>query len=147
MSRHHTYFPRSTAQQRKLLFETWEATESVDEACATAHLSRVTFYKWKPRFEEQGYAGLEQPRSTARKHQNRIAQPIAAEVIRMRTDHPDWGKTRISQEVGKAHNWVPVVSPNAVRRILQAAKLWPEAEGQKKTQKAECAMPNSPVRR
>ena len=51
----------------------------------------------------------------------------------MRTAHPDWGKQSIAHEIAKAHNWVPLVSLNTVRRILRDAGLWIEVEGQKKT--------------
>jgi hypothetical protein len=53
------YFPSTTPQQRKLLFETWEQTGNVTAACRKAHVGRCTYYYWKPRFEKDGYAGLE----------------------------------------------------------------------------------------
>lgn len=134
MRKNHTYFPRATAQQRQLLFETWEATKSVTQACARAHLSRITFYLWKPRFEEHGYAGLVTAHSCARENNNRTAQPIVEEVIAMHRANPDWGKKRIEQEMTKAHNWVAVVSPNTVRRILHEAGLWHETTPGKKSQ-------------
>ncbi len=137
MSKNHTYFPRATAQQRKLLFETWEASGSVTKASQRAHLSRTTFYLWKPRFDEAGYAGLEEAHKTIRKHQQRIAEPIAAAVIQRRKEHPDWGKKRIADELAKAHNWVPVVSPNTVRRVLQEAGLWPEGSSETPKKKAQ----------
>ena len=134
MSVNHTYFPRSTAAQRKLLFETWEASGSIEQACERAHLSRVTFYHWKPRFEEDGYVGLEQSRSRRPKHlANQKSAAVEAEVTDMRKAHVDWGKQRIAHEIAKAHNWVPLVSLNTVRRILRDAGLWSEPEGQKKT--------------
>ncbi len=55
MSQKRTYFPPTTAQQRKLLFEIWETTGNVTEACRQAHVGRGTFYYWKPRFEAEGY--------------------------------------------------------------------------------------------
>jgi hypothetical protein len=43
------------------------------------------------------------------------------------------GKRRIADELAKANNWVPVVSPNTIRRILEEAGLWkPDNEEQKK---------------
>lgn len=138
MNTNHTYFPRSTAAQRKLLFETWEETGSVSQACDRAHLSQVTFYHWKPRFEEHGYAGLEKPLSHRPKTLARQkSAEIEAEVIAMRKAHADWGKKRIAHEIAKAHNWVPLVSLNTVRRILRDAGLWTEPEGQKKTKSGQ----------
>jgi len=39
----------------------------------------------------------------------------------------------LADEMTKANNWVPLVSPNCVRRILIEAELWnPEANRVKK---------------
>ena len=68
------HFPLTTAQQRRRLFETWEATGDVEEACRTAHVSRRTFYTWKPRFLKGGYAALDQFPSRAPKRTQRFQQ-------------------------------------------------------------------------
>jgi transposase len=118
------HFPMTTAQQRRLLFETWEATGDIDLACRTAHVGRSTFYYWKPRFTAGGYPALEAFASRAPQRTRRLAAGIEQEVIALRQDHPDWGKDRIADELAKAHGWVPIVSPNTVRRILRDAGLW-----------------------
>ncbi len=134
MTKKRIHFPFTTAQQRKLLFEIWEETGNVIQACRKAHVGRGTFYYWKPRFDEQGYAGLEDFRSRAPKEPKRIPPEVEQKVTSMRRENPSWGKRRIADEVAKANNWVPLVSPNTVRRILQDADLWGkiEAEGKKK---------------
>jgi transposase len=128
------YFPPTTPSQRKLLFETWEQTSNVTAACRKAHVGRSTFYYWKPRFAEKGYAGLETyeklgvPLGTGR-----VATDIKAKVVELHCAHADWGKRRISDEMAKANAWVPLVSPNSVRRILLEAEMWkPEASRVKK---------------
>lgn len=126
MSQKRSYFRFTTPQQRKLLFEIWEATGNVTEACHKAHVGRATFYYWKPRFDANGYAGLEEFESRVAHKLNRKAESIEQDVIAMRQQHPDWGKFRIADELAKANNWVAVVSPNTVRRILKAADMWPE---------------------
>jgi len=134
MSPRHTYFGFSTPQQRKQLFETWEATGSVTQACRTARVSRGLFYYWKSRFDAEGYAGLEEFESRIAHKLNYKDDAIAQRVVDMRRQHPDWGKTRISQEMAKANNWVPLVSPNTVKRMLQDADLWPESgSGEKRS--------------
>lgn len=127
MDKQRTYYGYTTYQQRKLLFETWEATGNVTLACQKAKVTRGTFYQWKARFLEQGYEGLKTPKSHAPHHPRKKDQAIADRVIELRREHPDWGKTRISQELAKEHSWVPTVSPNAVRRILKDAGLWPDS--------------------
>jgi transposase len=128
MNKKRPYSPLTTVQQRYLLFETWEESGNVSQACAKAGVCRQTFYTWKPRFEELGYEGLDEAGSHARKNQNRIAEPIEEQVISLRSEHPTWGKRRIANELAKRNSWVALVSPNTVKRILQDAGLWSPAE-------------------
>jgi len=128
------YFPPTTPQQRRLLFETWQAHGNVVEACRTAHVGRGTFYRWKPRFEADGYAGLVcyAPKGPAKGY-GHIAAEIEQRVLALAEQHRDWGKHRLAMEVAKANSWVALVSPNTVRRILTEAGLWqPPATRQKK---------------
>ena len=118
------HFPLTTAHQRQLLFETWEATGAVDVACRAAHVGRSTFYAWKPRFAAGGYAALNHFASRAPKRPRRTAVAIEHQVIALRQDHPDWGKQRLADELAKANGWTPLVSPNTVKRILRTAGLW-----------------------
>jgi transposase len=128
MNKKRTYFPRTTAQQRRLLFEVWEETGDRDEACRRAHVSVGTFYVWKPRFEAGGYEALATLQSRAPKAHYQTPPEIEAKVVAMRREHADWGKRRISDALAKGNNWVPLVSANTVKRILQDAGLWPQAE-------------------
>lgn len=133
MSPKRTYFGFSTPQQRKLLFETWEAIGSIRQACQKARLSRGLFYYWKPRFEQYGYAGLEEFESRVAHKLNSKSTEVEQRVLEMRRQNPEWGKARIAQEMAQANNWVPLVSPNTVKRILRDADLWPtRGVGEKK---------------
>ena len=118
------HFPLTTAQQRRLLFETWQATGDVEVACRTAHVGRRTFYTWKPRFLAGGFAALDHFPSRAPKHTRRTPEPVAAQVIALRQLHPDWGKQRLADELAKTNGWAPLVSPNTIKRILRDASLW-----------------------
>lgn len=123
------YFPPTTPQQRKLLFEIWEQTDNVTVACHRAHVGRTTFYYWKPRFERAGYAGLETYEQTgAPKGTGRVAAAVASQVLELHAQHATWGKHRLTDEIAKANNWVPLVSPNTVRRILEEAGQWPPGD-------------------
>lgn len=128
MAEKRTYFPRTTVQQRRLLFEVWEETGDRKEACRRAHVSQSTFYNWKLRYEAEGYAALDKPRSHAPHHPKLAPPEVESQVVEMRQEHPEWGKRRIADELAKGNNWVPLASPNTVRRILQDAGLWPQAE-------------------
>jgi hypothetical protein len=119
-----TYFPLTTPSQRRLLFEIWQATGDVEQACRVAHVGRRTFYYWKPRFLLEGYAGLEQFASRAPRQPHQTPAAVVEQVIALRQQQPAWGKQRLADELAKANGWVPLVSPNTVKRILRAAGLW-----------------------
>ena len=145
MAHKRIHFPLTTAQQRRLLFETWEATGDIDLACRTAHMGRSTFYYWKPRFEAGGYAALDTFAHRAPLRTRRLDTTIEQQVIARRREHADWGKDRIADELAKAHGWVPIVSPNTVRRILRDAGLWdtPAAAAKKGASRPSVAQPSS----
>jgi len=143
-----TYYRPTTAAQRRLLFETWEATGDVDHACRIAHLGVRTFYYWKPRFVAGGYAALETYASRARRTPSRVPATVEAQVVQARQQHPAWGKQRIADELAKGHQWVPLVCPNTVKRILQDAGLWsgPAAPTKKGDLPVAVALPSSPAK-
>jgi transposase InsO family protein len=121
-------FRRTTAGQRKLLFEEWEATGNVTAACQVAHVGRGTFYHWKSRYQEEGSKGIEACASTAPVGRRGVGEWVERRVIALREEHPEWGKQRIADEMRRENGWEKVVSANTVRRILREAGLW-EAEG------------------
>ena len=88
MSPKRIYYGFTTSQQRKLLFETWEATGNIEEACRTARVSVRLFYYWKSRFEKGGYAGLEAFESRVAHKLNYKAPEIEAQVIELRRQNP-----------------------------------------------------------
>jgi len=131
------HYRRTTAQQRKLLFEKWEETGNISEACRKAHVGRGTFYYWQARFEEKGYEGLEEFENHAPNSPNQIEEEVEQAVIEMKQAHGDWGKKRIAQELAKKNSWVPVISPNTVKRVLEEAGLWERVEEEVKKSKSD----------
>jgi len=148
MTAQRVYFRRTTAAQRRLLFATWEATGDVEVACRTAHMGVRTFYYWKPRFEAGGYGALDTFASHAAHTVRRTPAAVAEQIVAARRQHPDWGKQRIADELAKGNTWVPLVSPNTVKRILQQEGIWSgaAAPAQKGGLPAPGAPPSSPAR-
>ena len=123
-----THFPRTTFPQRKLLFQTWEATGNIKKACQRAHVCHNTFYRWKPRFLEGGYEALSTFKSHAPKNPRSTSRTVEEQVIALRKAHPKLGKRSIANELTKRNNWTPLVSPNTVQRILKENGLWPQEQ-------------------
>lgn len=128
MSKQRIYYPKTTYSQRRVLFQVWEETQSVAEACRQARTSRSTFYYWQARFEQGGYAALKELEKPGPEKGIQVAEEIQEKVVALKKSHPEWGKRRIADELAKANSWVPVISPNAVRRVLVENGLWPEVE-------------------
>ena len=125
-------YPRTTASQRKKLFEVWEESQDVEAACREARVSERTFYNWKPRFEAGGYEALEKFEPAGPTPGSRIPKNVQDKVIELKKAHSKWGRRRIADEIAKENSWVPLVSPSSVRRILEQAGLLPEPEEAKK---------------
>ena len=108
-------YRRTTASQRKRLFEVWEESQDVAKACAKAGVSERSFYYWKPRFMAGGYKALEQFADHSPKNPARTKAKVEQQVVELKQAEPSWGKRRIAEELAKKNNWVPVVSPNTVK--------------------------------
>lgn len=118
------YFRTTTAAQRRLLFETYEATGQVTEACQRAHVGRGTFYYWWPRFDVGGYAALERPASHAPQHPRcpPIAAALQAEVLAYKRAHPTAGYATVANALRQAHGWEKIIGATSVRKIVLAAR-------------------------
>jgi transposase len=119
----HPYVRPTTLQQRQFLFELYERTPDVEEACRLAHVGRSTFYFWKARFDEGGYLALGQRSHARHTYSKQVPLAIVEEVAETRKAHPDWGRHQIAGTMAQNHGWQAVVSPSEVRRILIAAGL------------------------
>lgn len=97
------YYPQTTEEERTQLFNLWETTGNVTEACAKLKLSRATFYYWKDAFVTGGYRALSQhPAELAEQH-TEIPQGLADEIITLRKQHPHWGKWQILRALRSTH--------------------------------------------
>ena len=124
MTQKRPYFRPTSAPQRRLLFETWQATGSIPHACERARVSIRTFYYWLPRFQDGGYAALDEARSHAPKNPRTIPPSVAKMIIELKQSRPTWGKLRIANEVVNSCDQISSLSPNTVRRVLEDAGLW-----------------------
>jgi transposase len=126
MSKQHILYPKTTYSQRKLLFEIWEETGDVADACRRARVSQGTYYYWRERFKKDGYEGLQKTQKTGPKKGVLTGEGIKADVVRLKEENEGWGKRRIADELAKNNGWVPVISANTVREILREKGMWPE---------------------
>lgn len=93
------------------------------ELCREYGISEKTGYKWRKRFYEQGYAGLEEESRSPKGRPNTIDGDTAAELIRLRLAHPSWGGKKLLVLYQRTHPNVSPPSLSSVNRIIERAGL------------------------
>jgi transposase InsO family protein len=108
-----------TFEQRLLILDSWRRSGlPAGDFAPLVGLSKHTLYQWKQRFERDGPAGLaDQPRGAPRG--SRLSEVTRRAILLLKEAHPDWGCTRISDELARG----PALSacPAAVARVLHEA--------------------------
>ena len=82
-------------ERKAFIDEMLKQNQPFRELCREYGISEKTGYKWRKRFLEQGYAGLEEESRAPQKHPNTIDGDAAAELIRLRLAHPSWAGKRL----------------------------------------------------
>jgi len=117
------YYPETTEEERMQLFNVWELTGSVTEACAKTKLSRATFYYWKDAFVTGGYRALAQEPMKAEHQRTAIPQVLTEEIIALRQQHPHWGKWQILHALRSAHPFDRYATIDTVNLVLDEMSL------------------------
>jgi transposase InsO family protein/transposase len=111
------YYGPTTFQQRQYLMQVYQNTGSVTEACQAAKVSRGTFYRWHPRFEEQGEAGLQHCLSRAPHRPHRAKEELAQRAIEIKQSRPSLGARSVANRINQEHGYQRVISHETVRRV------------------------------
>lgn len=113
-----------TLEQKRRLITVYERNGGcVSDAMRQVGIgSRKTAYLWLRRYRDGGAPAL-QPRSHARHTPSTTPDALAAEVVRMRREHAEWGRRRIAQELRRRFGR-DVVSPSGVEAALKRAGMW-----------------------
>ena len=93
------------------------------ELCREYGISEKTGYKWRGRFYERGYAGLEERSRAPKNHPNTIDGDTAAELIALRLAHPTWGGKKLLELYRRAHPSLTPPSLSSVNRIIEKVGL------------------------
>ncbi|HEU5376723.1 MAG TPA: helix-turn-helix domain-containing protein [Ktedonobacteraceae bacterium] len=112
-----------TLQQKQTLIAVYQQTGNMTRAMREAGIrSPRTAYLWWHRYCESGESALE-PRSHARKTQQRLPASVVEQICQLRNQEPHWGRRRIADELAQAYGR-QVVSPASVEAVLRRAGLW-----------------------
>ena len=103
-------------EKRSFIDAVLKQSKPFRELCREYGISEKTGYKWRKRFLEQGYAGLEEESRAPQKHPNTIDGDTAAELIALRLAHPSWGGKKLLVLWQRSHPNLPPPSLSSVNR-------------------------------
>lgn len=102
----------SVVEQRKEFIEEYEGgLVTMAELCRIYEISRETGYKWVKRYEQYGWAGLEDLSRAPQRHPNQTAAELEERIVNLRREHPRWGPLKLQ----------------AYLRAKDSRKTWPAA--------------------
>lgn len=84
-----------TPRGRADVFELVEAGMTVTAACTAARVSRRFYYRWRPRWQADGHAGLIEHSSRPRSSPHQLSLLAEAHIVGLR-DKLGWGADRLS---------------------------------------------------
>ena len=108
------------------------------ELCREYGISEKTGYKWRNRFLERGYSGLEEESRAPQKHPNTIDGDTAAELIALRLAHPSWGGKKLLVLWQRTHPNLSPPSLSSVNRIIEKAGLLKKKRIHKANVSSDC---------
>lgn len=82
-------------QRRKFIELFLSETHSIQALCRFFEISRPTAYKWIARYEELGWAGLEDLSREPHSHPNETPAHIKDRILQIRGENPYWGARKI----------------------------------------------------
>jgi len=89
--------------------------------CKEYGISTKTGYKWKERFMEHGWPGLEESSRRPRSHAKELSEAVVCEIVRLKHKHKFWGARKLRDLYALIHQEVP--SESSFKRVLERVGL------------------------
>jgi transposase len=125
---------RFTPEERRAAVEAFLKSERKREDFARLWgCSASSLDKWVRRYKEEGPKGLETrtpPKGRRAHHPRRLPDAVRAQVVRVRQEHPEFGVTRVADELRRFHGIR--ISDSGVRNILLEAGLAPQSSDRRR---------------
>lgn len=95
---------------------------SFKQLCSEYNISTKTGYKWRKRYEEEGFSGLEDMSRKPSHHAQQLSEDIIFKVIRLKLLHEDYGYKKIHNVFLRKNK--EVISVSSVKRIIYKVGLY-----------------------
>ena len=113
--------PNVVEQRTEFVLRSFETNVNFATLCRDFGISRKTGYKWRQRFEAEGFAGLHDQSRRPHGHSASLPEEVVCELVRLKTAHPGWGPRKICELYATRHSQGP--SESSVKRVLGKAGL------------------------
>jgi putative transposase len=91
------------------------------QLCEEFGISTKTGYKWRERFYERGFEGMNEHSRRPLSHAKELGEAVVCEIIRLKNAHPTWGARKLRDIYHRLHDQVP--SESSLKRVLERAGL------------------------
>lgn len=110
------------SQKKEFVLKTFEPNVNFTELCAEFGISTKTGYKWKQRFLEHGFPGLNDCSSRPKNTPAQISEDLFCEIIKIKKKKMSWGSRKIHRIYCNIHkDETNLISRSTVDRILKKA--------------------------
>jgi putative transposase len=96
-------------------------TSNFRELCREYGISTKTGYKWRERFFDVGYEGMNELSRRPHSHANELGESVICEIIRLKHAHRRWGPRKLRAIYQRAHGQAP--SESSFKRVLERVGL------------------------
>jgi transposase InsO family protein len=96
-------------------------TNNFRQLCEEYGISAKTGYKWRERFCEHGFEGLEELSRRPLSHARELSEGVVCEIVRLKHAHSKWGPRKLRNVYQRMHDEVP--SESSFKRVLARAGL------------------------
>jgi transposase InsO family protein len=110
-------------QRKEFIVEYLQKNEDFKSLCKKYEISEKTGHKWKNRFLEYGFTGLNDNSRKPNKSPGQLDEDTVIRLIKLRTAHPTWGPKKLAILYKKAYPNSKTPSESSIYRVLGKADL------------------------
>ena len=110
-------------QRKEFVTRAFEKKKPFVELCEEFGIPPKTGYKWKKRFEQFGWSGLEDASRRPKNHPTQLSEVVICEIIRIKINHRHWGPRKIRKIYERNHRGEELPSESSFKRVCEKAGL------------------------
>jgi transposase InsO family protein len=107
--------------KKEFVFKTLEKHVNFTELCREYSISTKCGYKWKKRFLEEGFSGLEEQSRRPNSNSRSMPEPVSVELLRLKNLRKTWGAKKILAVYKRSNKNKYIPARSTVERLFVRA--------------------------